>query len=328
MSETKRRGRRRTIIAAVFLISIGTAVTVVWAIACRRLDDGARDAAISAGWSLSADPARWRGWPIAAEIVLPNATLRTGPNIIPPLAWAAGTQTVRLDAVHPTYLTVSAAGPQTITLADARPVPFTANALVATIDLTQHDPVHLRATDLDIAFPAGPVHIEAAQLDTRPDSLTLRLSTLSLPGTDGQLIRPAIDALTLTARLSAPVVPMPTATESAQSWRAANGRLAIDDVALTWGPLAATGKATLTLDPALQPVLAGQITATGILAGLDRLVASGAIANSGAMAARGMLAILSAPTGAGPVTLPVTLQNGVVSLARIPLLRFAPIQWN
>ena len=328
MSETKRRSQTRAVIATVVLVGIGVAVTIVWAIACRRLDDGAHDAAIAAGWSLSADPARWRGWPIAAEIVLPNATLRSGPDIIPPLAWTAGTQTLRLDAVHPTQLTVSAAGPQSIALADAPPLPFTADTLIVAIDLTQHDPAHLRATGLAIAAPAGPIHIETAELDTQPDSLTLRLSTLSLPDSNAQPIRPAIDAIRLTARLSAPVTPMPTATESAQRWRAANGRLMIDDAALTWGPLAATGTATLTLDPALQPILAGQITATGILAGLDRLVASGAISNSGAMAARGMLAILSAPTGAGPVTLPVALQNGIVSLARIPLLRLAPLQWN
>ena len=328
MSETKRRRQTRAVIAAVVVGGLGVAVTIVWAVACRRLDDGAHDAAIAAGWSLSADPASWRGWPIAAEIVLPNATLRSGPDIIPPLAWTAGTQTLRLGAMHPTQLTVSAAGPQTIALADAPPLPFTAKALFVDIDLTQHDPVRLRATDLAIASPAGPVRIETAQLDTQPDSLTLRLSTLSLPDSNGQPIHPAIDMVRLTARLSAPVVPMPTATESARRWRAANGRLLIDDAAMTWGPLAATGKAAVTLDPALQPILAGQVTAMGILAGLDRLVASGAITSSGAMAARGMLAILSAPTGGGPVTLPVALQNSVVSLARIPLLRLAPIQWN
>ncbi|MGI4800754.1 MAG: DUF2125 domain-containing protein [Janthinobacterium lividum] len=321
--------RRRIRLAAIAAVScVVVADTVIWAIACRRLDDGARDAAAAAGWSLSADRARWRGWPFAAEIVLPNATLRSGPDIIPPLAWTAGTQTLRLGAIHPSRLTISAAGPQSIALADAPPLAFTADRLVTTLNLTGADPAVLDATDLDIAAPSGPVRIGSARLDSRPDGLAMLLSTVSLPGSDGQPIQPPIDSLHVVARLSTPVVPMPTAAESAQRWRAAGGHLDIDDAALAWGPLAVTGTATLALDPALQPTLTGHLAATGLFAGLDRLVATGALTVSSALAARGMLTILAAPSGAGPVALPVTVQNGTVSLARIPVLRLAPLRWD
>lgn len=292
------------------------------------MDDAARATLASAGWALSADPTLWRGWPLAAETVLPHATLRSGPDIIPPLAWTAGTQTLRLSALSPTRLTVSAAGPQALTMADAPPIPFTARSLVAAIDLSERDPARLLATDLDIDAPAGPVHIASAQLDPQRGGASLTLATLSLPGAGGRPIQTPIDTLRLTTRLSTPVVPMPTPIESAQRWRASNGRLDVNDVVLNWGPLAATGQATLSLDPELQPVLTGRISATGLLAALDRLVETGAVTASGAMAARGVLAILSAPTGGGPVSLPVQLQSGVVSVARIPLLRLAPIQWQ
>ena len=329
MSETERRRSRKLLVSALVLAALVAADTVVWSIACQRLDTGAHDAADAVGWSLSADPARWRGWPIAAEIVLPNAVLRSGPDILPPLVWTAGSQTLRLGPLHPTRLTLSAAGPQSVTVADAPPVPFTAGTLVATLDLTQHDPTHVDATDLAIAAaPGRPVHIAAAHLETRPDGSTLRLSTVTLVDSDHRPVEPPIDSLSLTARLSAPIVPMPTATESARRWRAADGRLVIDDAALNWGPLAATGTATLTLDPSLQPALTGRIAATGLPAVLDRLAATSAITASAATAARGMLAILSAPTGAGPLSLPIALQDGIVSLARIPLLRLAPLQWD
>lgn len=328
MSETKRPGRTRSIVVAVILLGIVAADTVVWAIACRRLDDGARAAVEAAGWALTTDAGLWRGWPFAAEIVLSNATLRSGPDIIPPLAWTAGTQTLRLSPLNPTRLTVSAAGQQAFALADAPPIRFTARSLIATIDLTQHDPVHLVASDLDIAAPGGPVGIASAQLDTHPDGLALTLATLSLPNSDRQPIQPSIDLLQLTVQVTPPIAPMPTATETARRWRDSGGRLVVDEAALTWGPVAATGKAVVSLDPGLQPALTGQITATGLLEVLDRLVDTGAITSSGAMAARGMLAILSAPTGTGPVSLPIALQNGVVSIARIPLLRLAPIQWD
>lgn len=321
--------RRRLRLAAIAVVSCGIAAdTVIWAIACRRLDDGARDAAAAAGWSLSAEPARWRGWPFAAEIVLPNATLRSGPDIIPPLAWTAGTQTLRLGAIHPSRLTVSAAGSQSLALGDAPPLAFTASSLIATLDLTQADPAVVSATNLDIAAPNGPVHIASARLDTRPDSLAMLLSTVSLPGSDGQPIQPPIDSVHAVARLSPPIMPMATAAESAQRWRADRGHLDIDNAALAWGPLAVTGTATLTLDPALQPALTGRLAATGLFAGLDRLVATGALTASGALAARGMLTILAAPSGTGPVELPITVQNGTVSLARIPVLRLAPLRWD
>ncbi|RZK93634.1 MAG: DUF2125 domain-containing protein [Methylobacterium sp.] len=162
------RFRRRATLAVIAVVSFAVAAdTLVWVIACRRLDDGAREAAAAAGWSLSADPARWRGWPVAAEIVLPNATLRSGPDIIPPLAWTSGTQTLRLGALHPSRLTVSAAGPQSLTLADAPPLAFTAGSLVATLDLTQTDPATLDATDLDIAAPGGPVRIGTIGVERR-----------------------------------------------------------------------------------------------------------------------------------------------------------------
>ena len=200
--------------------------------------------------------------------------------------------------------------------------------MVATLDLTQTDPAVLSAADLDMAAPAGPIRIASARLDTRPDGLAMLLATVSLPGSDGQPIQPPIDSVHLVARLSPPIVPMATAAESAQRWRADRGHLDIDDAALAWGPLAVTGAATLTLDPALQPVLTGRLAATGLFAGLDRLVATGALTASGALAARGMLTILAAPSGTGPVELPITVQNGTVSLARIPVLRLAPLRWD
>lgn len=327
MADASLRRRIRLAIIAVLSVAV-VADTVVWAIACGRLDRGARDAAAAAGWSLSADPARWRGWPVAAEIVLPNATLRSGPDIIPPLAWTAQTQTLRLGALHPTRLTLSAAGPQSVALADAPPLAFTAGSLVATLDLTQADPAVLTATDLDIATPGGPLRIASARLDTRADGLAVLLSAVSLPGSDGQPIQPPIESLRAAARLSTPVVPMSTAAGSARRWRAEGGHLDIDDAALAWGPLAVTGAATLTLDPALQPALTGHLAATGLFAALDRLVAAGTLTASAALAARGMLTILAAPSGAGPVTLPIAVQNGTVSVARIPLLRLAPLRWD
>ena len=280
------------------------------------------------GWTLQASATRWGGWPAAAEITMRDAVLRSGPDIIPPLAWTAPQATLRLTAWKPTVLTVAVAGGQTLSVGAGPPVPFTAQTLVATIDLTQHDPVRVAATALDVAAPDGPVKVASADLLLLPDGVSVDLSGMILPGRTGQPITPPVDALRFTGRITPPIQPQPTASDSARVWRSNGGKLELDPVALRWGPLDATGRATLTLDQALQPVIAGQITAAGLASVIEQLAQTGAMTRSAATAAQAMLVILSAPTGTGPVTLPVTLQDGVVSIARIPLLRLMTLQWD
>ena len=289
---------------------------------------GAREAAAGAGWTLSSGPAHWAGWPVAAEIVLPDAVLRAGPDIIPPLTWTTPSAAIRLSAWHPTVLTVSATGAQTLAIGTAPPVPFTAQRLLALIDLTAHDPVHITAATLAIAAPDGPVGIASADLRLLPDGLTADLAGITLTGRSGQPITPPIDTLRIDGRIAPAIDPQPTAIESARRWRDAGGKLDLRTVALRWGPLDATAHAVVTLDQALQPALAGDLTASGLQAVIEQLAQTGAMTRSTATAAQGMLAILSAPTGGGPVTLPVALRDGVVSVARIPLLRLLPLQWD
>ena len=328
MFDTRPRVRRLSLAAAALLLVATIVDTTVWALACRRLDNGARDAVAEAGWTLSAGTTQWAGWPVAAEIILPDAVLRAGPDIIPPLTWSAPRTAVRLSAFRPTVLTVSTTGAQTLAVGAAPPVPFTAKTLLATVDLTAHDPVHIAATALDIAAPEGPVRVASANLLILPDGIAADLAGTSLPGRASQLINPPIDMVQLEGHITPAIEPQQTASDSAQAWRAKGGRLDLSSMSLRWGPLDATARATLTLDPDLQPVITGQITATGLAAVIEQLAQTGAMPRSTATAAQGMLAILAAPTGGGPVTLPVTLQAGIVSIARIPLLRLAPLQWN
>lgn len=328
MSETRRRVRPFYLAAASLLAVVIAADTALWAVACGRLDTGLRDTAAKAGWALSADASGWGGWPAAAEVTLQDAVLHAGPEIVPPLTWTAARATFRLSVWHPTVLTGSAAGAQTLGIGGSAPVPFKAQSLAAIIDLAAHDPIRIAADVLDIAAPGGPVRVAAASLTVVPDEVSADLSGLVLPGRAGQPITPPIDTLHLTGQLTPAVEPQPTASESARRWRAHDGRVDLNSISLRWGPLDATGRATLTLDQALQPAIAGQVTATGLVAVIEQLVQTGAMTRPAATAAQGMLAILSAPTGGGPLTLPVTLRDGIVSVARIPLLRVAPLVWN
>ena len=325
MASTNRLKRWILPIALALVLLLAIASTAVWTIACQRLEADARTLAAANGWSLEAGPARWRGWPVAAEIDLPNVALRAGPTL-PPLVWTAPQARLRIALLHPTLLTATGFGQQAIGLAGAPAVPFTAKDLHVVIDLTGADPVRAEFAGLDAATPAGPVRVDAGTLGFSPGGLQADLAGIALP--DGsRSIEPAIDAVRFTLRIEPPFPPAPDPSARARLWRAQNGRIEVTSAALTWAAMTATGHATLTLDPALQPVLAGEVRETGLDPTLDTLAQTGAISPTAALAAKAMLAILAAPAGAGPVTLPVALQDGVLSVARIPLLRLAPLVW-
>ena len=328
MFGTGRASRTAYQAVAAVLLAVIAADTVGWSIACQRLEAGARAAASASGWTLSAGATRWRGWPDAAEIILPDSVLRTGPDIIPPLTWTAPRAGLRLSAWHPQTLTAWASGAQTLIIGAAPALPFTARTLEATIDLTARDPVRIAATDLDVTAPNGPVRVASAGLLLLPAALSGTLSGISLTGRAGQPVTPPIDTLTLQGRITPAIEPQPSAIESARRWRARDGKLELSAVSLRWASLDATAAATLTLDPALQPALTGTVTATGLGAIVEQLAQTGALTRSSATAIQAVLVILAAPAAGGPVTLPVTLRDGVLTVARIPLLRFAPLAWE
>jgi hypothetical protein len=116
----------------------------------------------------------------------------------------------------------------------------------------------------------------------------------------------------------------------AEAWRDGGGTLELRALALRWGAVGAQAAATLALDEALQPMGAGTLRISGAAAALETLVEAGVVGRRAAATARGVLPLLSRPsaeTGAPEVEVPVTLEDRVLALARIPVLRFAPLDW-
>lgn len=316
--------RNRLRVAGLLIAVILTVDTVVWATACRRLDAGDQEA----GLRVQHAPSHWRGWPIAAEITWPDAIVRTTDTNVPPLLWTVATLRLRLSALAPTQLAIIPIGAETLAVGTAPPIPFTAATLRATVDLTQNAPPRIDATALTIDAPGLPIRIATAALALPPNAWSADLAGIAIPGRDGRAIHPDIETIQLDGHLTAPIQPMPTATESAQDWRDHDGHLQLDLKTLHWGALTASAQATITLDPALQPQADGSLTATGLPATPAQLAEAGLITPASATAAAGLLAILAAPAGDGPLTLPLLWHDGVLSIARFPLLRTAPLRWN
>ncbi|MBS27845.1 MAG: hypothetical protein CL566_02815 [Alphaproteobacteria bacterium] len=114
-------------------------------------------------------------------------------------------------------------------------------------------------------------------------------------------------------------------------WRDAGGTLELENVDVSWGPLRLAGEGTLALDQALQPVGAFTARVTGLDRLIDVLEQTGEMRPQQAAIARIALAVLTrAPAGGGPpeARVPVAIQNSVVSIGPVSLLKLAPIAWN
>jgi hypothetical protein len=139
-----------------------------------------------------------------------------------------------------------------------------------------------------------------------------------------------VELLSAEALLVGPLPPPGPPAMAAAGWRDAGGLLEIPALALRWGPLAGDARLSLTLDAALQPQGNGTLRVTGAPEALGALARAGLIDGNAARTAQGIAALLARrpPEGGAPrVELPVALANGTLSVARVPLLRVAPIAW-
>ncbi len=310
------------------ILAVATLDTAVWSFTCARIE---RDAsgAFAPGWSLSAAHSNWAGWPVAAEVRFTGASVRGDATVFPPgLAWDAAAVRLRIGITRPRSLLVLTEGPQTAAAEGIGPIDFAARRIAAVIDLTGRDPAQVSVDQLDAATPAGPLRIDAASLQLGADAFIINASAISLPGGHDHASLPPIDAVQLRAAASRRFPSAPSPEASARAWRDAGGRIELSGIGLRWGALTAAAQASVALDPQLQPVAEGSIEAAGLPQFLDALVQAGVLARTQATAAKAVIAILAAPSAGGPVRLPVTLHDGILSVARYPLLRLPPLAWN
>lgn len=161
-------------------------------------------------------------------------------------------------------------------------------------------------TDIDLS----PLSLDPAARGVLGDTIAKFVTRISLRGD----LRPrAIDSATL-AR-----------------WRDAGGTIELENFDLAWGPVRLRGDGTLALDARLQPVVA----VSARVAGLDRLIdvleRTGQVRPRQAAITRLALAVFTrAPADGGPpeAQVPVTVQDGRLSLGPVPLMQVPPIVWD
>lgn len=108
------------------------------------------------------------------------------------------------------------------------------------------------------------------------------------------------------------------------------GSLAIERLALGWGPLGLSASATIALDAQLQPMGTATARVLGYSEALDSLAAQNVITRRTATAAKAVLALIARTPEGGQtpeVEVPLTLQDRVLSMRQIPLARIPPLVW-
>ncbi len=115
------------------------------------------------------------------------------------------------------------------------------------------------------------------------------------------------------------------------AWRDQGGVVEISRLSLGWGALTVKGSGTLALDIGLQPIGAMTARIAGYAETIDRLSAAGTLGRGQGLVAKLALGVLArTPEGGGrpEVEVPVSVQNRMLTVGPVPLLRLPRIDWE
>jgi len=333
----------------MLLAALVAGQSLLWRWSTGALAEGFSDWVIkhrAQGWSINHDIPDRSGWPFAARLTIPRLSIESPGDEASGqgMGWEVQTLTLATPLPLPDALRLEATGPQALRLGATR-IPFTTESFTALLPLEAGQPprrANALLQGLVAQTPDGVLTInrlggDANWVRTAEATLTLQFAAedaalpqawLRAPALAG--FGPRLSRLEFDGALYGSVLPLPSLREQLDAWRASDGKLDVRQLRLAWGDLDAGLRLSARLDPALQPALAGTLSVTNPNAAIDSLARSGLIqrrALDGTKFAVGMLT-RRPPNGGPPVAeIPISLQNGVVSVVQIPLTRLPPIVW-
>jgi hypothetical protein len=262
------------------------------------------------GWQVAHGPPERTGFPLGAALNLDGLSIRA-PNGV---GWQSERATLGLFAQDHRQLRLDFLGAQRL-IHPRGAMPVQSQSLTARLRLDGQ---------------GGTLEGDALRFGQELDVQRL---AVNLFGTDfdirgaGMIANglPRMDSLQFTGRLTHPP------GVSATAWRSAGGTLNIGHAELRMGEAMAQLRATINLDAQLQPEGRGNLTIIGVQEGLNAMVAAGMIAPNMVGALRTVLSLAArVPPEGGParVELPLELRNRRVTMARIPVGVFPPLDWR
>ncbi|WP_137178822.1 DUF2125 domain-containing protein [Roseomonas sp. AR75] len=345
-----RAARRLLLLLAIGLVAVAAGHAVLWRSMATELEEGWQtwvQLRRAQGWRVEHGPAVRGGWPFSATLTIDRVRLDGAAATLPGgLALTATPLVLRITLPRLDRLHVELPGQQRLRVGGIE-YPFAADVLAAELPLETDTPpssAELSAERLRIGSPAGGVEIRRLRLtaagsasatETEPAlAVTLTAERVELPvapvGAGAEGFGRTIGSIAADLWLSGPLPAGRAPATRAEAWRDGGGTLELRALAVRWGPVGANAAATLAFDEALQPMGAGTLRITGATQALEALSEAGLVGRRAAATARTVLPLLSRPsaeTGTPEVEVPVTLEDRTLALARIPVLRFAPLDW-
>jgi len=298
------------------------------------------------GWLITHGPPRAVGWPGAAELRIPDVQVVAATAAGISAMMTAERLLLRIAPTRPDRLAVVAETGARLVLGEGA-IPVAVARIEASIPLTAGLPpgrVEVLAEEVGADTPDGPLLLRRLDLALEPApagaasapmlALRLRGEELSLPPLPQAPLVAAlgrrVEEIGIDARLTHPPAQAASPARLARAWQEAGGVLELREAWLRSGPLEVQLTMTLALDAALQPRGEGVLRVAGGAEALAALAEAGLVSRGAARAAGGVLAMLSrASADGGPprAELSVSVADGVIALARVPLLRHAPLRW-
>jgi len=182
-------------------------------------------------------------------------------------------------------------------------------------------------------YEVGHINWRHETVESRTSSLgtaiVFRLIADSIPIADTQsVLGSVVRHAELEGRIQE-LVPANTLRATIEGWREIGGTVEVTRFAAGWGPLALTADGTLALDQSLQPIGAFTATVRGYNETVDAAVAAGYMTTAQGAAAKVWLnSKAETDDGGSKVKLPITIQDGFVSMGPVKLAQLRPIEWQ
>ena len=343
--------RRTTMIAAGLALAL-FAWTLVWMLAANRIVqrfDEWRAQQAAAGVAIEYENFEVKGWPFGWRAIVEKPSAKgAGASR---WAWSGERLVASVDPRDLSTLSLRLPGEQV--------AHFGAGDLEANLALRAADPQARLAFDDKGRVARLDVEFEAAELksDFTAEPLAARRLALTLSPHRPENATHETDVLDVSLRANAVRLPVPapalaalgrdlafleldarvqgrivgdTLAKALGAWRDDGGTLDVTRLALAWGPLQFAGDGTLALDAENRPMGAATARIAGYGETIDALAQSGSIQPTvGALMKVAMNFLARIDPLAGnrqTVTVPISAQDGIVSVERFKLFRVPPLK--
>lgn len=290
------------------------------------------------GFTLSYSKVEISGNPLFLRITFQNPALKDPKGYVD---WKGSEMILSLQPWQPYFLTCSFPGQHTFLVHQALHVPLkeiNIEGAVGTLNMDSHGylkelNVKIESVKSLIDSKVQPVFLNNLSLKATKliDPLNLEFSfSTDLSHLETLLDMKPLDypcTISLEAHLAG-YQPNHFLPRSLAEWRDGGGVMEVTLLKFSWPPIIGEAKGTLTLDKNMYPLGSFSSQISGYQDALAHMVKLGWVKKKKAAGASFVLDLLSVPdeSGTRQLTVPITLQNGRVSVGPAPLLKLQPVQ--